>query len=40
MRALSFFRDQFLDGRTRSVMLEQSGLLIEPLQRPQFLLSS
>jgi hypothetical protein len=40
MRVLSFFRDQLLDGRTRRVMLEQPGLLIEPLQRPQLLLSS
>jgi len=40
MRALSFVRDQLLDGRTGSVVLEQPGLLIEPLQRPQFLLPS
>jgi|HubBroStandDraft_3_1064219.scaffolds.fasta_scaffold491464_2 hypothetical protein len=30
-RALSFYRDQLIDGMTRSVMLEESGLLIEPL---------
>jgi hypothetical protein len=40
MRSLSFFRDQLVDGWTRSVMLEQPGLLVEPLQRPQFLLPS
>jgi hypothetical protein len=40
MRALSFFHDQLVNARTCSVMLEQPGLLIEPLQRPQLLLPS
>jgi hypothetical protein len=31
MRSLSFLGDQLLDLMARSVMLEQPGLLIEPL---------
>jgi hypothetical protein len=40
MRPISFVGDQLLDRRTRSLLLQQPGLLIEALQRTQFLLSS
>jgi len=35
-----FFRDQLLDGRTRSISLDQAGLLIQPPERAELLLSS
>jgi hypothetical protein len=40
MRPLSFLRDQLVNGGTRSVSIEQSGLFIEPPERAQFLLPS